>query len=364
MEKKGRKIEKQDTGITLVALVITIIIIIILATVTINMAFGDNGLIKQAQLAKDMTANSVQTEQENMNSLMQEYSNVMAEDSELASKYDIFVYLYDDGTLTFGTQNEPIERKNVVKEYGNIKGQEYSVWLDENSNLVSDIPWFNEASSIIKVSIIDEVVPLSMSYWFYSCVNLIEIENIQNIDTSKTESMVQMFANCESLTSLNLSSFNTNNVKNMARMFGNCSNLTSINLSSFNTSSVIDMSSMFWNCRALINLNLNNFDTSNVENMESMFNSCVSLISLDLSSFDTSNVTDMKSMFNSCSSLTILDLGNFNTRKVENMSAMFYGCTKLTTIYVGDNWDLSNADTTNMFGGCGTSTTIPKGSNS
>ena len=66
MGEKGRKIKEQDNGITLVALVITIIIIIILATVTINMAFGDNGLIKQAQLAKDMTANSVQTEQENM----------------------------------------------------------------------------------------------------------------------------------------------------------------------------------------------------------------------------------------------------------------------------------------------------------
>ena len=106
---------KKEKGITLVALAITIIIIIILATVTINMAFGDNGLIKQAQLAKEMTANSVKTEQENMNSLMQEYANVIAEDSELKNKYDIFVFLYDDGTLTFGRQNEPIEGKTVVK---------------------------------------------------------------------------------------------------------------------------------------------------------------------------------------------------------------------------------------------------------
>lgn len=40
-------------GITLVALVITIIIIIILATVAINMAFGRNGLITKAQIAKN-----------------------------------------------------------------------------------------------------------------------------------------------------------------------------------------------------------------------------------------------------------------------------------------------------------------------
>ena len=70
-------------GITLVALVITIVIIIILATVTINMAFGDNGLITQAQKAKDMTANSIASEQEGMNSLMDEYANLLAEDSEI-----------------------------------------------------------------------------------------------------------------------------------------------------------------------------------------------------------------------------------------------------------------------------------------
>ena len=74
---------KETKGITLVALVITIIIIIILATVTINMAFGDNGLLKQAQLAKDLTANSTTEEQEGMNRVMEEYANLMAEDDEI-----------------------------------------------------------------------------------------------------------------------------------------------------------------------------------------------------------------------------------------------------------------------------------------
>ena len=73
---------KSEQGITLVALVITVIIIIILATVTINMTFGDNGLIKQAELAKDMTANSTVAEQEEMNRVMEEYANIMAEDSQ------------------------------------------------------------------------------------------------------------------------------------------------------------------------------------------------------------------------------------------------------------------------------------------
>ena len=338
MEEKGRKIKKQDNGITLVALVITIIIIIILATVTINMAFGDNGLIKQAQLAKDMTANSTVSEQEEMNSLMQEYSNVMAEDSELENKYDIFVYLYDDGTLTFGTQNQPIEEKNVVKEYGNIKGQEYTSWNDENNNYVSDIPWFNDRTLITKVSIVDEIVPLSMDSWFGNCENLTEIENIEKIDTSEVESMYNMFNSCKSLTSIDLSSFNTENVTNMAAMFAYCSSLTSIDLSSFNT--------------------------SNVTNMEHMFDGCTNLTSLNLSNFNTSKVEDMGWMFLNCSNLTNLDLSSFDTSNIKLMEAMFAGCTNLTIIYVGDNWDLTNVENTEyMFESCGTSTTTPKGSN-
>ena len=78
-----KRYREKERGITLVALVITVIIIIILATVTINMAFGDNGLITQAQRAKDMTANSIVAEQEGMNSVMSEYLNIMEEDSEI-----------------------------------------------------------------------------------------------------------------------------------------------------------------------------------------------------------------------------------------------------------------------------------------
>ena len=81
--RKMKRYREKERGITLVALVITVIIIIILATVTINMAFGDNGLITQAQKAKDMTANSVVAEQEGMNSVMSEYLNIMEEDSEI-----------------------------------------------------------------------------------------------------------------------------------------------------------------------------------------------------------------------------------------------------------------------------------------
>ena len=61
---------EQEKGITLVALVITVIIIIILATVTINIALGDNGLIKQAELAKKLSENSTTHEMDAMANLV------------------------------------------------------------------------------------------------------------------------------------------------------------------------------------------------------------------------------------------------------------------------------------------------------
>lgn len=74
------KKNNKERGITLVALAITIIIIIILATVTINMAFGDNGLIKQAEIARDLTANSTSYETDAMANLVT-YMNELLRDS-------------------------------------------------------------------------------------------------------------------------------------------------------------------------------------------------------------------------------------------------------------------------------------------
>ena len=51
--KKLRMLKNQVQGITLIALVVTMIILIILASVTINLTVGNNGLFKRAQNAVD-----------------------------------------------------------------------------------------------------------------------------------------------------------------------------------------------------------------------------------------------------------------------------------------------------------------------
>ena len=77
MKRNLKKVLKNQRGITLVALVITIVILIILATIAINYAFGDSGIIKKAEEARDMTANSTELERENMNQLVEDLESMM-----------------------------------------------------------------------------------------------------------------------------------------------------------------------------------------------------------------------------------------------------------------------------------------------
>ena len=79
-DKKSKKTEK---GITLVALVITIVILIILATVTINVAFGEGGLIEKAQQAKNLTEQATRNEQESLNSIMKQFNEIMSGEGDI-----------------------------------------------------------------------------------------------------------------------------------------------------------------------------------------------------------------------------------------------------------------------------------------
>ena len=55
-KKLARRNYSNQTGITLIALVVTIVVLLILAAVTINAIFGENGLIKQIDIAKEKNA--------------------------------------------------------------------------------------------------------------------------------------------------------------------------------------------------------------------------------------------------------------------------------------------------------------------
>jgi len=82
MEIKNIEIDKlrKNTGITLIALVITIIILLILAGVSISMLTGNNGILTQAKLAKENTAQAKE-EEKNKLSINNNYINEILENA-------------------------------------------------------------------------------------------------------------------------------------------------------------------------------------------------------------------------------------------------------------------------------------------
>ena len=287
--------------------ILNIIILIILATITINIAFGDNGLIKRAEQAKDLYANGSTSELDILNQV-DEYLN---EKIDKVTKPDtpvepvipyteVYATLYEDGTLGFSNDESKIEGLTPISEKSwNITDETFSAeWgLEEAPYYKATTPWFEDRESITKVVFSNEIVPKSVTALFMGCTNLTTIEGIENLNTSNVSSLSAMFDDCVSLTSIDLSNFKTSNVTDMNHMFAYCPNLTNIDVSGFKTNNVTDMSYMFWNCTKLKSINLSNFNTSKVTAMSYMFCDCYSLTSLNLSSFETSKVTDMFEMF-------------------------------------------------------------------
>ena len=68
-KKSARRNYSSQTGITLIALVVTIVVLLILAGVTINAVFSDSGIIKKAQDAQNKANESVQKDMEQINAL-------------------------------------------------------------------------------------------------------------------------------------------------------------------------------------------------------------------------------------------------------------------------------------------------------
>lgn len=271
-------------------------------------------------------------------------------DSFPAYTDNVYAILYADGTLVFQHGDVTIFGREVKGVYA----------ADMETEGIPSVPWGDEQvrDSIEYVTFADKIQPKSTAFWFYECLNLKEIRNLNYLDTSNVKNMCSMFNYCKALKALDLSAFNTANVTDMSFMFYHCEALTELNVSAFNTANVTKMSAMFYECAALTELDVTNFNTANVTDMSWMFCACFSLAALDLSAFDTTNVTNMSYMFYRSGALASLDVSGFHTANVTDMHAMFCLCGALISL------DASRFDTTNvedmesMFDACYRLTTI------
>ena len=348
---------RKQKGITLIALIITIVILIILATISINIIFGNEGLIKRAEQAKELHEQGASGESEMLNQTDEYLWQKIEKEPKPEVEYtNVYATLYEDGILGFSNNEEKIEGLTPVEgKTWNITDEEYSCEWKSDEEIIATTPWFGDRENIEKITFTNEIVPKNVAYLFIGLTNLNTIEKIENFNVTKTNSLFYTFAYCSNVTSIDLSKFNTSSITNMMGLFVYCNNLTTIKFGGkFDTSNVTNMVNMFRNCSALKSIDLSELDTSNVTNMGSLFMNCDDLTTIEFGGkFDTSNVTGMDSMFRYCKSIEQLDISSFDASNVEGMSVMFDGCTNLKSIKFGDKFNTNNViNMTAMFQNC------------
>lgn len=184
LENKMRLDEAK--GITLLALVITIVAIIILATIAINYAFGDNGIINSAKYSKDRTEISTEKEQVDTAALAalyaSEWEDITYEGLDEQLKINIgegkyvlegngpFSVIYVDSRRSYG-----VDRNGKVTEEGTIVEDKYpgDITKDEEGNELD-----GSQEHPYEIWCIEDLVEWSKNYSLYTNSKIILCRNL------------------------------------------------------------------------------------------------------------------------------------------------------------------------------------------
>ena len=310
-------------------------------------------------------------------------------------KYELKIYLKDNGLNQNEVQNGVFNAKVVVEEDGIndpneeiamfLPGQEVNVKMKElagDDTTASGYATKNttvtaiQRSATLKEGLTEENVvstetsayPIYMwyedgiiyyyteadkpylnsdsSYMFIRFSNMIDISGLSKVVASSATSLLGTFVENLKLTNLHgLENWDVSNVENMYTLFYNAIDLTDISsLSNWNVSNVKNIGYIFaidgnnynaGNRSSLTDISaLSNWDVSSVTNMGRMFAQNTSLTSLEsLADWDVSNVTDMTYTFGS------------GTNSVA-------GESKIESLIPLSNWNVGKVtDMFGMFGG-------------
>lgn len=200
------------------------------------------------------------------------------------------VFDSSDGSFTFFrddkgkyTDGQVHGTKRYYTRFEDITGDTAPSWIDSNSG--------KQKNEIKTVVFKDKIKPKTCYWWFGYADALTSITGLDKLDTENVTNMGDMFYNCSSLTSLDLSSFNTKNVTDMSYMFWDCYDLTSLDISSFNTANVTNMNIMFQSCSKLKTIYASSLFTTNaVSSSFDMFWDCTSLVGGAGTKYDVSHI--------------------------------------------------------------------------
>ena len=172
------------------------------------------------------------------------------------------------------------------------------------------------------------------------------------VNTSKLTSAYNLFYNCANLTYVDLRNSDFSNIETIERMFASCVNLLAIDgLNDLDVSNVNNMGGLFTDCLNLTEINVSDWDVSKVTNFGAVFRRCSKLKNIDVSKWDTSSGVIMSGIFTNCSGLIEIDISNWDMSQANSVSQMFYGCSALMKLKMTANLN-QEAVTTYWFGKC------------
>ena len=220
-----------------------------------------------------------------------------------AVKQAFAIYSDTDNSLDFYKRinvpksGETFEWKNVTNVYTGFETSTYKITYRGNDygageDAVTNVPWYGIRTKITSVNICDNgILPSSVAYWFEN-FNSCQAFRLEKLDTSKCTNLNNLFTNCYSAQTIDISEWIVTNVKIMTHTFIRCRSIKNLNLSSWDTKNLTQLHNTWGGCKALSTIVLGRgFDTSNTTRFTRVFESCPNLI-LDCTTW---NVASMES---------------------------------------------------------------------
>ncbi|VWM00593.1 Uncharacterised protein [Collinsella aerofaciens] len=178
------------------------------------------------------------------------------------------VYSADDHSLMFYKRRgvpkvgDMFNCRRVTEVYTGFETETYTgTWPDD------DCPWFPIATHVKGVTVADDgIKPLSMAWWFNQFFNC-ESFDLGNLDTSNCVSLLRLFSNCASCTSITgLERWRTGHVIDLSATFDGLRRLKAIpGISGWDTANVKYFAATFYNLDSLELLDLSNWSDSSLE---------------------------------------------------------------------------------------------------
>lgn len=265
---------------------------------------------------------------------------------------NVYVYLYDDGTLYFSNEENREDSRNATNQ-----------WTIISTDTAEPLPGWYQSMSQGKINRVDAdsgvKIGYTMARWFMQTPASCNLDNLNKFDVSSVRSMVSIFQESQQ-PYLNIAQWDVSSVTNMSHTFDGCSKLQDMSfLEQWDVSSVTLTTGMFQYCSQLQDLAfLYSWNVSAVKFADNMFAYCSGLKSLEgLENWDVTNVTSMTNMFVSCRNLQdVSALSRWRLYSTGVVEGMFAECGLLKDITALQYWYMNQIEgfrqLQNMFKNC------------